>query len=590
MTLINLGAVSIEAGEYASQGNAVLGIRASGKSYASTYLAERLMDAGIPIIAFDPIGIWRFLRVEGKGNGFPVVVAGGEHGDLPLTPQSAPEIVRAAMREGVSLIIDLYSMELSKADWRRIVETSIKVLLYENKPRGLRHVFIEEAAEFAPQNVRPDQGAVYDVVERLGRMGGNALLGYTLVNQRAEQVNKAILELCDSLFLFRQKGKNSLTSLSKWLGVADAKGGKDIINSLPTLAQGECWAWLSGTDTPVKVHIPAKRTFHPDRRAMHDKTAIDEHKTVNVSAFVEHMKGSLEKFVEEAKANDPSVLKKEIARLERQIAAGQAEQPIEIDEAELDRAHAEGFEKGIAEGLERASKAWEVFVPSLAHFIEQIAHDADALGARLGDFSVSDGNYAKPMQPPPRAPTMRIKEIDTRRSAPSKSENGHAGALPGPQQRILDALAWWESVGVDTPSRVQIAVVAEYSPSGGAFLNPLGALRTSDLIEYPLAGHARLTHTGRRHAHSPDAAPTTAELHRKILGILDGPQQRIISPLLRTYPRQMTRDQLAQAAGYEPKGGAFLNPLGALRSLKLIAYPRPGEVAALPILFIGGRR
>jgi hypothetical protein len=77
---------------------------------------------------------------------------------------------------------------------------------------------LEEAAEFVPQRIGPDQGSVYAEIEKLARMGGNASLGYTLVNQRAEEVNKAVLELCDCLFLHRQKGRNSLTALSKWLG------------------------------------------------------------------------------------------------------------------------------------------------------------------------------------------------------------------------------------------------------------------------------------------------------------------------------------------------------------------------------------
>jgi hypothetical protein len=52
--------VSIPVEDYASQGNAVLGIRDSGKTYSATSLAEHLMDAGVPIIAFDPIGVWRY--------------------------------------------------------------------------------------------------------------------------------------------------------------------------------------------------------------------------------------------------------------------------------------------------------------------------------------------------------------------------------------------------------------------------------------------------------------------------------------------------------------------------------------------------
>lgn len=257
--------LSIDSIDYASQGNAILGIRNSGKSYTATFIAERLMDDGIPFIAFDPIGIWRYLKVGRKGAGYPVVVA-GDNGDLPLTPESAADIVRAAMKENVSLVVDLYSMKLSKADWRKIVEQCIRLLLYENKPCGLRHIFIEEAAEFCPQRVQSEDGKVYAEIEKLARMGGNASLGYTLINQRAEEVNKAVLELCDCLFLHRQKGRHSLTALGKWLDVADTKNAKAIINSLPSLEQGECWVWDQGSHDPQRVQMPQKKTVHPDRK------------------------------------------------------------------------------------------------------------------------------------------------------------------------------------------------------------------------------------------------------------------------------------------------------------------------------------
>lgn len=48
----------------------------------------------------------------------------------------------------------------------------------------------------------------------------------------------------------------------------------------------------------------------------------------------------------------------------------------------------------------------------------------------------------------------------------------------------------------------------------------------------------------------------------------------------------MTREDLAAAAGYEPSGGAFQNPLGALRSLGLVEYPSCGQVVAQPVLFV----
>lgn len=285
---------NFDAQTIASQGNAILGIRDSGKSYTAVAIAERFFDAGIPFVAFDPIGRWRFLRVPGHGGGYPVVVAGGTAGDLPLTVESAPKIVRAAMESGVSIVFDLYDIEVSKADWKRIVGDAVRVLLYENGAHGLRHIFIEEAAEFAPQRVGPDQGRVYAEIEKLARMGGNARLGYTLINQRAEEVNKAVLELCDNLFLHRQKGRNSLTALTKWLNVADVKpGSTKIIQSLPTLPQGECWAWMAGTDRPVRVKVPPKNSFEPDRRAMRgDATAIIK-KAVDVADFVNDLRARL---------------------------------------------------------------------------------------------------------------------------------------------------------------------------------------------------------------------------------------------------------------------------------------------------------
>lgn len=323
MRTIDLGAVKIDAREYASQGNAILGIRDSGKSYTATFIAERLFDVGVPFTAFDPIGLWRFMRVAGKEQGYPVVVAGGEHGDLPLTVASAPEIVRAAMREGVSLVIDLYSMELSKADWRRIVQACVRVMLYENKGRGLRHVFIEEAAEFAPQRVGPDQGAVYAEIEKLARMGGNALLGYTLINQRAEEVNKAVLELCDNLILHRQKGRNSLTALSKWLDIAEAKGAREIVKGLPTLPQGEAWVWAAGTVAPVHVKIPTKSSFHPDRRAMRDDAAVAARPAVDVAEFVARLSKALGK--EAPKPVAPKPKPKEVHVTEEEAARLRAE-------------------------------------------------------------------------------------------------------------------------------------------------------------------------------------------------------------------------------------------------------------------------
>jgi hypothetical protein len=108
MKTITIGAVSIPLDSYVVGGTALLGIRESGKTYAAKGIAEQLLDYKIPIVVFDAIGVWRYLKVAGTaagGRGFKVVVAGGKVADLPLTPASAPEIVRAAIHENIPLVI-----------------------------------------------------------------------------------------------------------------------------------------------------------------------------------------------------------------------------------------------------------------------------------------------------------------------------------------------------------------------------------------------------------------------------------------------------------------------------------------------------
>lgn len=560
--ILTIGKTQIDIADYASQGNALLGIRDSGKSYTATWIAERLLDAGIPFVAFDPIGIWKYLRVPGKGRGYPVVVAGGENGDLPLTPQSAPEIVRAAMQQGIPLVLDLYDMAMSKADWKTIVEQSVRLLLYENKKHGLRHIFIEEAAEFVPQRIGPDQGRVYAEIEKLARMGGNALLGYTLINQRGEEVNKAVLELCDRLFLHRQKGRNSLIALGKWLDVGSSSETKPIIQSLPLLPQGECWLWDAGSSEPEHVKIPQKNSFHPDRRQTRSASGKQDFKALDVTAFVGQMTADLHQHLEKAKANDPKLLQRRIADLEKQI-----------------REHAPAIER--------------VEVPVLSEDeVSGLASLVLALNQLAGSIADSAKSIETAVQKA-KAPTALPKPVErpqyTVKSLPAikvVSETPISGQITVPQQRILDAMAWMESVGLNKARRTVVAFLAGQSPKSSGFTNNLGSLRTNGLIEYPNSDSVSLTSTGRASANHYDRPLSAGEVQDAIVARLPRPQARILEILIGSYPNPVDRALCAERAGQSPTSSGYTNNLGALRSLGVIDYPDARSVRAEPLLFL----
>lgn len=578
--MIKLGDTTLKALEYGIQGSAILGIKESGKSYTATMLAERLMDAGIPIIAFDPIGIWHNLRVPGERQGYHVVVAGGAAADLPLTVQTAPEIVRAAMRNGMSLVIDLFDLKLSKSDWRRIVRASVSVLLHENREYGMRHVFIEEAAEFVPQKVM--DGETYAEVEKLCRMGGNSRLGYTLISPRSQEVNKAVLELCENMFLFRQRGKNALENMDKWLSIAGAEQQKAIISSLPDMPQGECWAWLGGDkpQPPVRVKMPRKNSFHPDRRMMR-ADIVEKRKPVDVAKFVETLKGSIEKFKVDADASDPAKLKAEIARLTKELTAKR----VDIDPAAIDRAEKRGYDEGYKVGRDvgyrQASRTQMLRVADAlvgASMLHGAGEAFEEAAARIKAIVIEDET--------PMPVALAVKPIKREVTLPAKTQVSSA-SVSGVEQRILDALYELEVMGVAQPEREIVSFLAGYSNiRSKGFVNALGALRSGGYVDYPDSGKVCLVAPGRAAASEPSTVPTTEAIRQRIVEMLGGASGRILDPLIAEWPNGMDRDALGEIAGYSNvRSKGFVNALGRLRTLGFVEYPSPGRVRAGDLLF-----
>lgn len=548
---MKLGALSIDPVALGSQGNAVLGIRGSGKTYTATLLAEMMHDHGIPFVAFDPIGVWRFLRVPGHGKGYPIVVAGGVDGDLPLTVASAPEIVRAAMASGVSLVIDLFDINLSKADWKRIVTSCVKVLIHENAQHGLRHIFLEEAAEFAPQKVGPDQGHVYAEIEKLARMGGNSRLGYTLINQRSEEVAKAVLELCDNLFLHRQKGRNSLAALSKWLDIGNVSNFKEITASLSTLPTGTCWAWLGESAEPVLITVPTKNSFHPDRTIMRGAETIKAKKAVDVGNFVETMKAGLVKFQADADANDPKRLKARIAELEREASKVK---PAVIDEDAIVAAYSEGVDTGFKSGMESG-----------------IAAERQRLGQKVLDFAGQFALATQEVSEIPKTPTqVKPIPVGTKVSingkphkilAQVKSDSGM-----GAERKPLAILARIYPGGC---SEAQWATLAGFKRSGGTWGTYKSRLRMAGRIEQR-GDLWYATEQGAAEAGDVEAMPEAGPDLVAWWGQRIGSERKILEHLSGLYPHGLDKADLADALDMTASGGTFGTYLSRLRSNGLI--------------------
>jgi hypothetical protein len=185
-----------------------------------------------------------------------------------------------------------------------------------------------------------------------------------------------------------------------------------------------------------------------------------------------------------------------------------------------------------------------------------------------------------------RASSSRCAAPPTPRPPQAAASNGR---VSGPQQRILDALAALEAIGISDAHKTQLALFAQASPKSSSYSNNLGALRTAGLIDYPAGGRVHLTPDGRAVADGSAAPTSTDELHRFVYDLVGGSKARLLEQLVARYPRALEKEQLAELAGASATSSSFSNNLGSLRSLGLIDYPRPGEVAALPVLFLEER-
>src|SRR5579871_4854640 len=102
--------------EAVTQSLAILAKRRAGKSYTGRRFSEELLSADQQIVIIDPKGDWWGIRsgADGKTPGFPVVVLGGEHGDLPLEKTAAETIAHLIVEERVSVLLDLSTFRKSE--------------------------------------------------------------------------------------------------------------------------------------------------------------------------------------------------------------------------------------------------------------------------------------------------------------------------------------------------------------------------------------------------------------------------------------------------------------------------------------------
>jgi hypothetical protein len=244
----------------------IIAKRGRGKSGAIKVLMEELTRVGLPFVAFDPVGILWGIRssFDGKGPGLPVLVIGGEHGDIQLDRKAGAKVAQRIIAENVSCVIDF--SEEPKAAYREFVRDFAHELFRRNDTPRL--VILEEAPELVPQRVMVDRSETYEAVERLVSRGRNKGVGVVLVSQRAATINKDVLTQVDALLVMGLTSPQDRKALGDWIDAWDVKKQAEKFDKgLAGLRVQEAWFWSPEAFGGIfkRVRIRNFTTFHPDK-------------------------------------------------------------------------------------------------------------------------------------------------------------------------------------------------------------------------------------------------------------------------------------------------------------------------------------
>lgn len=566
-----------------------IGTSGSGKTYNAGGAVERLLEKKARVVIIDPLGVWWGLRLTADGkhpSDFNVVIFGGPHGDLPLTEHTGALIGETAASMVESCIVDLSEMRGHAAE-RRFM-TAFLETLYRKASGEPFHLIVDEADLFAPQKPYSGDETLLGHMENIVRRGRVKGFISWLISQRPAVLNKNVLSQVDGLIAFKLTATQDRDALDAWIeGQADKAQGKEIKDTLPTRQVGEGVVWLPSYGVLKTVQFPPKVTFDSSRAPKRGERAkkVKTLKPLNLGALKERLAG-----VEaEAKANDPralhsqiAALKTEKAKLEKQIAtvnpvadkdAIKAAEERGFDQAKkkLTAASERAVRKKIGELLDKLEQDVAKVMNAAALFRGELAENIRDLRKERADLDDVVFQPSTPQQSGAQLAQQTRPPVQQRSAMTQpRNEDTSGGSYTRPQMRVLRSLAMWKSIGHEAPSREMVAAGAGYSPGSGGFNNLIGGLSTAGAIAIPQPGRLALMLDNIE-------VPSVDDGRESLLSILSNPHRKLVTAL--NGAGAMTRDALAQAAGYAPGSGGFNNLIGKLNTLGISFVPSQGHVA-----------
>jgi hypothetical protein len=560
--------------EAVTQTFGIVAKRGVGKTNTSVVITEEMLRAGHQVVVADPVGVWWGLRAaaNGKDPGLPIIVMGGDHGDVPLELAAGALIADFIVDSRQSVVLDL--AHFRKGEQVRFMTDFCERLYHRN--REPLHLVLDEADAFAPQKPFKGQERMLGAVEDLVRRGRARGLGVTLITQRSAVINKNVLSQVEVLVAMRTIGPQDRAAIEAWIEVHGTEQQKaELLDSLPSLPIGTAWFWSPGwLDIFKKVQVRKRDTF--DSSATPKVGERPRAPKTLAPVDLEQLTKRIAATIEKQKAEDPRELRKRIAELEAQLKKAAAAKPVPaakekrvevpiLKDAQLERL-VKHYERMLAEAEKHGmamSMLWE-------HQAEEAKALLDVLRSVAGmPKATATVTPLRPVQAAPR-PTSPSPRSPRRSTGPGED-------LPKGERAVLTAVAQHNG-GV---TREQLTVLTGYKRSSRDTyvqrLRERGHVDTTgELIVATDAGFAAL-------GDDFEPLPTGDALRKHWLDRLPDGERRVLEVALYAYPKAVDREEISDATSYKRSSrDTYLQRLGARR---LITSESRGQVRAAEELF-----
>lgn len=575
--------------DYVTQRGALLAVSGAGKSNAARVIAEGFYAKELPFVVIDPKGDWWGLRAgkDGKpGGGLGVVIFGGEHADIPLERGGGELVADTIVDQRLSSIVDLSLFESEAGKKQFLYDFGRRLYLRNRDPL---HIFAEECDEYLPQKPFKDELKLLRVFENIVRKGRTRGLGITLITQRSAVVNKNVLTQAETLFALRSSSPQDITAIEAWMKYHG--GDRAMLSTLAGLDNGEAWVWSPHyLKRMERFQFRRSTTFDSGATPTNLKAGVKRKVATLADVDLGALRSKMSETLERAEAEDPKALRARIAELEAREHGKVESVGLEADRLALEVEEMQsrvsqlddenGSLRGVLKTARESYAALRAAVQSLRETSDRVAKAIeiviDALegvspappkaspvarrGDTLADWPELDPDARVTKSKPPPSPVRAL-----RTAAEGVASKGGTTGLGKPESAVLAVLAQQEG----PIPKARLAMLAGYSPSGGAFGNCLSRLRVAGWIEG--SGELAITRGGRAIAPKRPPIPTGADLidHWSNHPRMDKPMRAIFMALA-TSKKPLTREQLAERTGYSASAGAFGNALSRLRVLGLI--------------------